>query len=162
MAIPVTTAIDGDTMRAITAATSTRTSRPGPRVNTSPDVVVVIGAERMVATAARTPATTHTSVDIRRTLMPARRAASALAAEARTAMPYLVRFRNTAMAAVSSGMTTRMATCSPRTTTPKTFHVWWIGVGNDVNCDGCGSLTWAKRRSWATPMVATVTITRGA
>src|SRR3954452_770249 len=160
MATPVTRAIDGETIRAITAATRTRTRRPGPRVTTSPDVVVVIGAERIVAMAARTPAMTQTSDDIRRTLIPASRAASALAADARTAMPYFVRLKKTAMAAVSNGTTTRMARCSPRTTTPNTFHDAWIGVGNDVKCAGCGSETCRNRRSWATPRVATVTITR--
>src|SRR5581483_9732224 len=139
MAMPVMTAIEGDTMRAITAATSTRTRSPGPSVRTSPEVVVVIGADRIVATAARTPATTQTSDDMRRTLMPARRAASALAADARTAMPYLVRLRKMAMATVSNGITTRISTCSPRTTTPNTFHVEWIAVGNAVKCDGLGS-----------------------
>jgi hypothetical protein len=77
-------------------------------------------------------------------------------------MPYFVRLKKTAMAAVSNGTTTRMARCSPRTTTPNTFHDAWIGVGNDVKCAGCGSETCRNRRSWATPMVATVTITRGA
>ena len=74
-------------MRAISAAASTRTSRPGPSVNTSDEIEVVNGAARIVATALNAPASAHTAVDVRRTLMPASRAAGALAAAARMASP---------------------------------------------------------------------------
>ena len=115
----------------MSAATSTRNSRPGPSVMMSPEVVVVIGAERIVPIVASIPASTHTSVDMRLTLMAARRAASGFAAAARTAIPYFVRLRKSASAMVSSGTTTRMSTCSPRTMTPPIVHVLLMGVGND-------------------------------
>ena len=54
------------------------------------------GANRIAAIAARPPASDHTIVDIRLMLMPASRAASAFAAEARIAVPYLVRLEEQA------------------------------------------------------------------
>ena len=83
----------------------------------------------MVATAASPPASAHTIVDTRFTLMPARRAASGLSAAARTATPLRVRLRNQARPATSSGNTTSATTCSARTTTSPTVHCWVKAVG---------------------------------
>ena len=152
----------GETIRPINAATSTRRSSPGPRINRSPEVVVVIGADRIVPIVASTPATHHTSVDMPRTFTAASRAASGFDAAARTATPYFVRLRKKASAAVRSGTMTRISRCSLRTRTPATTQTWSSGVGYEVMYFGCGSTPCPKRSSCAAPIVATSTITRGA
>ena len=50
-------------------------------------VVLLIGAANTMVKVARAPDSVHTSVDIAFTLMPDRRAASGLSADARTASP---------------------------------------------------------------------------
>ena len=74
-------------MPPINAAARTRTSRPGPSVKTSDEIDVVNGAARIVPRALNAPASAHTAVDVRRTLIPASRAAGGLAAAARMASP---------------------------------------------------------------------------
>ena len=68
------------------------------------------------------PETTQTIVDIRLMLMPERRAASAFAADARIASPYLVRFMKSVSAMTSTGMTTITVSSCPRTNTPPISH----------------------------------------
>ena len=131
-------------------------------VKSSPADVVVSGAEMMAASVASVPTSTHTSVDIRLMLMEARRAASGLAAEARMASPYRVRDRNSPRASVASGITTSTARCSLRTRTPPTSHVFENGVGYAETDVGSGRIACANSMSCATPIVATMRITRGA
>ena len=61
---------------------------------------------RIVATAASAPASAHTIVEVRFTLMADSRAASELSAAARTAMPVRVRLRNQPSPATRAGNTT--------------------------------------------------------
>src|SRR3954462_6352678 len=84
-----------DAMPPISAAARTRSRSPGPAaVGDADEPAGLSGANRIAAIAASVPATVHTIVDICLMLMPDRRAASAFAADARIASPYLVRLRN--------------------------------------------------------------------
>jgi hypothetical protein len=116
-------------MRAIRAAVSVRSRRPGPRPTVAAVVVLLMGAARTIVRVARAPASVHTRVDMALTLIPASRAASGLSAAARTASPGRLRFRNHARAATTTGMATRARTCSPRTTMPATCQLVSKGTG---------------------------------
>ena len=76
-----------DAIPAITAAASVRSRMPGPSSPVLATLAPASGALRIVTTAARAPASAHTIVETRFTLIPASRAASGLSAAARTAMP---------------------------------------------------------------------------
>jgi hypothetical protein len=76
----------------------------------------------MAAVAARPPAITQTIVDIFLMLMPERRAASALAADARMANPYFVRFMKSVRTMTRIGITTIAVSSAPRTCTPPMSH----------------------------------------
>ncbi len=80
------------------------------------------GPNSIAAVAARMPAITHTIVDIRLMLMPDSRAASALAADARMASPYFVRFRKSVSAMTRTGITTTTVSSGPCITRPPIRH----------------------------------------
>ncbi len=74
-----------DCIRASTAPVSAISRRDGPKL--SPPVKPCVGWVRIAANAASTAAMPHASELVREAKMPAIRAASGLAAEARIAMP---------------------------------------------------------------------------
>ena len=92
IATPPASASGIETMPPMSAAARTRSSRPGPTPSADAPGGLS-GAKSIAAVAASAPAITQTIVDIFLMLMPERRAASALAADARIASPYFVRFR---------------------------------------------------------------------
>ena len=148
----------------MSAAVSARSSIPTPItwVTWGPAWRPSSGRISTTLTAANAPATVQTMLDIRLGLMPASRAASALDAAARTAIPYRVLARNQVTRRVSTGMTTIASTWSPRTGTPSTSHDPEIGVGKLARLSTLGREMFASRISCATPTVATNRITLGA
>ncbi len=162
MPTPATMAIRNDRIRAMRAAVRVRNRSPGPRPMVAAVVALLIGAARTMVRVARAPARVHTTVDMAFTLMPASRAASGLSADACTASPCRVRFRNQAREATTRGMTTRASTCSLRTITPPTSQVVSKGVGYAPYSSTSGSTNCRKRKSCAAPRVATKSTTRGA
>ncbi len=112
---------------------------------------------------ATNPVTPHTHVDTIFGFTPARRARSRLAAAARTTRPRAVRFSAQPSATASSGATTSAVTCGPVTCTPPTVHLAPTASGNGrPSPTRLGYEFRMASESWATPIVATSTITRGA
>ena len=113
------------------------------------------------------PAITHTSVDSRRTGMPSSRARSELSATERTATPASVRRRNQPMATSTTGTTMAISRSFPLKSTGKS-STWWAlrGVVTPPTMEGPrnqpGTSSWIPPKSWARPMVTTMTISRGA
>ncbi len=92
IAMPAPNARGNDTMPAMTAAASARTSVLGPsdaRSEADPDCAAI--SEMEIVDSA--PATAHTNSDTRLGLTPARRARSGFSADALTLLPNVVRFR---------------------------------------------------------------------
>ena len=87
MPTPAAMAIGKECIRAMRAAVSVRSRSPGPSPMVAAVVALLIGAASTTVKVARAPARVHTTVDMAFTLMPDRRAASGLSAEARTARP---------------------------------------------------------------------------
>ncbi|CAB4721563.1 unannotated protein [freshwater metagenome] len=86
--IPATSATGMLTIRAITAPAMARSRRLGPKE--SAEVKPCVGWVRIAENAESAPAIAHASPDIRPEKMPAIRAASGFAAEARMARPCLL------------------------------------------------------------------------
>ena len=84
---------------------------------------------RMAVAVASAPPSTHTSVETRLTLMPARRAASAFSADARIAMPYGVRFMKIARPTITAGTNAMTKKCCPFSTRLPIVICRWIPVG---------------------------------
>ncbi len=96
-------------------------------------------------------------------LMPERRARSGFSAEALTALPNAVRLSSHPRPMAMRGTTMRMVSCGPTTRTPA--HSFTAPIGTGKRAPGA-SISGKEARiasdSWAMPMVATSTITRGA
>src|SRR4051794_20157569 len=93
IATPARKARGNDTIPAMTAAASARTSVLGPSVVRSeaePDCAAMRPSDNV----AKAPAMAHTMVETRFGLMPARRARSGFSADALTLLPSVVRERN--------------------------------------------------------------------
>ena len=119
------------------------------------------GAASTVVIPARPPASTHTIVDTRRGLRPARRLASGLAAVAVMAMPQMVRLRNQPSASANSGMIARAMIWGARTVMSPTCQELVIGTGNRAPTPSTrGTLMASTVTSWAAPMVATNRVMR--
>ena len=110
---------------------------------------------------------TQTSVDRRRTGIPSRRARSALSATERTAMPASVRRRNQPKATSTTGTAMAMRRSFPLKSTGK-MTTWCelSGVVTPPTMEGPpshpGTSSWIPPKSWASPMVTTMTMRRGA
>ena len=102
IATPAASARGNDTMRAISAAASTRPNVSGP-IAVRPTALPDVPASRIRVTAESSPPMVHTSVESRFGLIADKRARSGLAAAARTALPMSVRVRNHVSASVMSG-----------------------------------------------------------
>ena len=120
------------------------------------------GTASTVVTPASAPASTHTSVDTRRVLSPARRLASGLAAVAVMAMPQMVRLRNQPSPSATSGIATSAMTCGACTVmSSPSCQVPLNGVGNGVPTPSTrGTLIDSTVTSWAAPIVATNRVMR--
>ena len=128
-ATPITTpaakARGNDTILATTAATRARMRVFEPSNVIEPTRALVWAAMRHIATVARAPPIAQTNDETSLGLMPTRRARSRLLAEAFTVFPSVVRARNQASSAETSGTTTSVDSCGPlmRTPRPKTFSM---------------------------------------
>ncbi len=111
MPMPAENAIGRLVIAPISAAANARSSRSGPRTSTKP--LPLPGAARMAVTADNSAASTHASVDVRRTQTPARRAESAFSAIARMARPCGERAKKSASASAASGATISVSTSAP-------------------------------------------------
>ena len=114
---------------------------------------------------ARRPATVQTNSWTIFGSIPDMRARSALLAEACTVWPNTVRFRNQDKPRARRGTTTRMVAFGPVTRTPRTSsQVKFTGMGKRWLRSRTRSGYEARMAcmSWAMPMVATSTMTRGA
>ena len=102
-------------IRAISAAARARSNSPGPSVAASITVPWPLsGATSTAVMADNNPAMVHTAVDMALVLMADSRAASGFSAEARMAVPYLVRSKNSASAATRTGTTISTKSCALR------------------------------------------------
>ncbi len=110
---------------------------------------------------------TQTSVDRRRTGIPSSRARSALSATERTAMPASVRSRNQPRAISTTGTTMAINRSLPLKSTGK-MRTWCAvsGVVTPPTMEGPfsqpGTSSWIPPKSCASPIVTTMTISRGA
>lgn len=152
-------------MPAMMAAASVGRMRAGP----APAAMVMPadGALRMLVSPARTPAITHTSVERRRTGIPSSRARSELSATERTATPASVFSRNQPMATSTTGTTIAMRRSFPLKSTGKISTCCALsGVVTPPTMEGPpsqpGTSSWIPPKSWASPIVTTMTIRRGA
>ncbi len=128
--MPATIARGKDTMLAMTAAASARTSVFGPSVRRSFAAPPLSAATSIIVSVATKPAIDQTAVDTILGLMPWTRARSGFSADAFTVRPTSVRLRNQPSASATTGTTTRTASCAPVTRTPSTsFHVWSTAGG---------------------------------
>ena len=147
----------------MSAAVSARRRRPGPSEAASITVPSPFsGATSTAVMADRNPAMVHTAVDMALVLMADSRAASGFSAEARMAVPYLVRSKNSARAAVSAGTTMSTSSCSLRIRVPKSSQRPSKGVGKLATAVKLGSQKPARNTTCAAPIVATNRITLGA
>ncbi len=152
-------------MPAMMAAASAGRMSAGP----APAAMVMPadGALKMLVRPARTPAITHTRVDSRRTGIPSSRARSELSATERTAMPASVRSRNQPRATSTTGTTMTMRRSFPLKSTGK-MRTWLAlsGVVTPPTMEGPpsqpGTSSWIPPNSWASPIVTTMTMRRGA
>jgi hypothetical protein len=123
-------------------------------------------ARRYRARNASAAASDHTQVCSRPTGMPSSEARSARSAAARTAMPTLVNRRNAATSSIASGASTQATGKSASKMNGLTWSCHVIGTAmllvSGVLPHRRGSISAAKASNWASPMVATVRISRGA
>ena len=152
-------------IRAMTAAASAGSNRVGPAAAVR--VRPWDGALTITVRAARAPAMIHTSVDNRLTGMPSNRARSELSATDRMATPASVRNRNQPSPMSTTGTTMAMSRSSPLNSTG--WMLTWnrvSGVGRPPTsggpCNQPGTSSWMPPNTWARPMVATSTMSRGA
>ena len=121
----------------------------------------------MLVKPASTPAITQTRVERRRTGMPSSRARSELSATERTATPASVRSRNHPSATSTTGTTMAMRRSFPLKSTGK-ISTWCAlsGVVTPPTMEGPfsqpGTSSCMPPKSWASPMVTTMTMSRGA
>ena len=161
---PAMSARGKDTMPAMTAAASARVMVLGPRL-AMPVSAPRFPDSRSIDTLDSRPATVQTNSWTILGSMPDIRARSAFDAEAWTVCPNTVRFRNQARPKASTGTTMRMVSFGPVIRSPNTSsQVKPSGTGNRlpllVSMSGRAARTACM--SWASPMVATSTMTRGA
>ena len=156
-----------DSMRATTAAASAGSSTAGPAI--AEGVAPRNGARSTKVRAASAPARTHTTVVRLRTGTPSSRARSVFSAAARIAVPASEPRRNQASAPTTSGTTAATSRWSPLMTTGPSSKL--VEVSGVSNAPSSGDSTPNTRRgipssrpprSWARPMVATVSTSRGA
>ncbi len=163
MATPPAITSGSDRMRPTSAAARARSSKPGPRATEgTPTIVPRSGLISTAVTVESAPAITHTTVETRLVEMPASSAPSGLAAAARMAMPYELRFRNSDRPTTIAGtkaITMRCSLCRKRL---PMRTVTLNGVGYCATWLIPGSTAWAKNNTWATPMVATTSASRDA
>src|SRR3954470_1093145 len=160
MAMPAKKARRNDTMPAMTAAASARTSVLGPSVARSvaePDCA----AMRLSDSVASAPAMAHTIVDTRFGLIPERRARSGFSADAVTLLPRVVGPMNQLSAMATTRTINRIESWAPVILTDP--H-WWaeaMAWGNGAPAlSMSGNELRMASESCATPIVATSTITR--
>ena len=162
MAMPARKARGNDAMPAMTAAARARVRVLGPRLSrfwADP----AAPASRESDSVARPPAMAHTRVDTAFGLMPARRARSGLSAEAFTALPIVVRLRSHPRPTASRGTTMRMVSDGPVIRMSAISRTAPMGTGKRApGASISGNEARMASESWAMPMVATSTITRGA
>ncbi len=92
-------------------------------------MVAVWGACRMAVRVDRTPAMIHTMREMRRTEIPARRAASGLAEAARIMRPRSVRVNISCNPTAMIGARMRVTTCDDDSATRPINHWKWKGTG---------------------------------
>jgi hypothetical protein len=123
-------------------------------------------ARRNMARKARTDATVHTTVCSRRTGMPSVDARSARSAAPTMAMPTIERLKNAASATSTAGTTSMVSTSLALKIVPPSSKSHPTGglsrVSNPSSPNARGSSSAAAVSTCATPMVATVTTSRGA
>ena len=109
------------------------------------------------------PATAHTNIDTSFGLMPLRRARSAFSADALTLFPNVVRVKNHARKIATSGTTIRIVNCAPVSRTDPRVKSDPIARGKRAaGTVMSGYAVASASESWAMPIVATSTMTRGA
>ncbi len=146
----------------MTAAARARTSVAGPNMLRSCEAPTC-EAIRYSESVANAPAMAHTMVETRLGLMPEMRARSGFSAEALTLLPTAVRVRNQPRASATTGTTMTMDSSGPAMSTEP--MVWLAPMANGNGAPTTvilGSAASTANESWAMPMVATSTMTRGA
>ncbi len=105
----------------------------------------------------------HTTLAVRNTRMPTRRAFSGLAAAARTIKPVRVRVRKSASTTTSAGITTSTLHWRPCTSSSGlAVHVQSSSGGKNPPSSTSGSANATRSSTCAMPIVATSTTSRGA
>ena len=151
-------------MLAITAATNAGKSRVGPAA--SEGATPCEGELTMTVRPASAPAMIQTRREIRRQGMPTSRARSGFSASERMATPESVRARYQPRAKGSAITTPNTRRSFPSKSTGR-MNVWKreSGVAKEPTKEGPpshpGTNDWIPPNTWAKPMVATMTISRG-
>ena len=162
--IPEATATLNDTNEAHTATTNTRVmvAWPGPVATNEP---MESASWNTVTSPANAPVSAHTTVDTRPGWIPANRARSGSAAVARMARPHADHRTQMLSATTAAADATNKMNSPPSMRMPNHSSSRFQGVGNRSLLSAAEASGRANMRawaSWASPMVATSRITRGA